>query len=511
MAYRDDRNEIQWGRDNQKKLYDMKAAVVGSGYLADMVLGGLAGISVGQIIAFDNSRLKRNERSYLIQNKKAGGQKIHEIANTLRQINNIAETIPIHGKFCEAIAYPLSPDVVIEASNDSESKEDCLRYCINYRIPYLSACADRQSSRVSSYTPSKRYKGMDSLCLETLLMEEYEGKQQSPVTAGVAAGLVLEEVRKEAFLYENSRTDRRISNNQDIYYDVYTPTAPVVGRNRRIPAFYKGKKVAVAGAGATGNIVATNLALMGVGRIDVIDFDRVEEHNLNRQLLLYERVGDYKCDVVAQRAQNIDEKIEVNAIRGKVGRVEDSTWLNRIYENEKQNWMRTHEEKFLSLKDFRKKYYETNKGEALKIIKSDDLGEYDLIFGCTDNKFARLWLNSAAMEKEVAYVDGGTDGTSGQVAAYVPGKTACIECQLSLESLAPPANIIGCAQRPEGSVVMSNMIIGSIMTAEGMKIMHYLGNHIDRPIFYSSTLPQRLMNRDFRSKHQRCQDVYEKK
>ena len=49
----------------------------------------------------------------------------------------------------------------------------------------------------------------------------------------------------------------------------------------------------VVGAGGIGNFVALNLALLGVGNIDIVDGDKIEDTNLNRQLLLYGRVGEF--------------------------------------------------------------------------------------------------------------------------------------------------------------------------------------------------------------------------
>ena len=45
-------------------------------------------------------------------------------------------------------------------------------------------------------------------------------------------------------------------------------------------------KVLVVGAGALGNEVLKNLALMGVGLVYVVDFDTIEESNLTRSVLI---------------------------------------------------------------------------------------------------------------------------------------------------------------------------------------------------------------------------------
>ena len=78
------------------------------------------------------------------------------------------------------------------------------------------------------------------------------------------------------------------------------------------------KYIAVVGCGAIGNEVIKNLTLLGVGRIDVYDFDTIEIHNLTRSILFRESdIGKYKSDVVAQRAMELDPNIKVKSFPGE--------------------------------------------------------------------------------------------------------------------------------------------------------------------------------------------------
>jgi molybdopterin/thiamine biosynthesis adenylyltransferase len=80
-------------------------------------------------------------------------------------------------------------------------------------------------------------------------------------------------------------------------------------------------RVAVVGAGAVGNEVVKNLVLMGVGTIDVHDFDRVEIHNLTRSVFLREAdVGTSKAGAVAARAAEIDPNVRVRCVEGDAWR-----------------------------------------------------------------------------------------------------------------------------------------------------------------------------------------------
>ena len=59
--------------------------------------------------------------------------------------------------------------------------------------------------------------------------------------------------------------------------------------------------VLVVGAGALGNEVLKNLALVGIGKITLIDFDTISIHNLTRSILFRESdVGSTKSSCVGQ-------------------------------------------------------------------------------------------------------------------------------------------------------------------------------------------------------------------
>ncbi len=100
-------------------------------------------------------------------------------------------------------------------------------------------------------------------------------------------------------------------------------TSDRYARHRAIEGFsqedLQASRVAVIGAGAIGNEVVKNLCLLGVGNIDVYDFDTVELHNLTRSVLLREAdVGRGKAASVAQRAADLDPAVRIEAIHGDV-------------------------------------------------------------------------------------------------------------------------------------------------------------------------------------------------
>ncbi len=75
----------------------------------------------------------------------------------------------------------------------------------------------------------------------------------------------------------------------------------------------------VVGAGALGNDVIKNLALMGVGHIFIIDFDTIEAANLSRSVLFRESDNHRsKAEVAAARAKALNPQIHVQYLNGDV-------------------------------------------------------------------------------------------------------------------------------------------------------------------------------------------------
>ena len=74
-------------------------------------------------------------------------------------------------------------------------------------------------------------------------------------------------------------------------------------------------RVAVFGTGGVGGFAAEALARAGVGAIDIIDRDKVDITNLNRQIIaLHSTVGKSKVYVMKERILDINPQCRVNAI-----------------------------------------------------------------------------------------------------------------------------------------------------------------------------------------------------
>ena len=116
------------------------------------------------------------------------------------------------------------------------------------------------------------------------------------------------------------------------------------------------KKVLILGAGGVGQHVSTYLVTNGIENITILDFDKVEISNLNRQILLTEKdIGKYKVNVVkeALNAKNKDAHIE--AINTKLDLSNVSEIITNKYDvvvDALDNW----ESKFIIFDECHKKY-----------------------------------------------------------------------------------------------------------------------------------------------------------
>ena len=75
----------------------------------------------------------------------------------------------------------------------------------------------------------------------------------------------------------------------------------------------KKSTVMIVGCGAVGSFAIEALARSGIGNLLLIDFDNIEETNINRQLFALEStIGQPKVNVAKQRIQDISKDIKVD-------------------------------------------------------------------------------------------------------------------------------------------------------------------------------------------------------
>lgn len=69
--------------------------------------------------------------------------------------------------------------------------------------------------------------------------------------------------------------------------------------------------VAVAGLGGLGSNIAVSLARIGVGHLHLIDFDRVDTSNLNRQHYFLRHLGQYKTEALKEQLLEINPYLDI--------------------------------------------------------------------------------------------------------------------------------------------------------------------------------------------------------
>lgn len=72
------------------------------------------------------------------------------------------------------------------------------------------------------------------------------------------------------------------------------------------------KTVGIAGCGGLGSNVAVALARVGIGKLIIADFDRIEEGNLNRQYFFIDQIGEYKATALKNNISKINQNVIVH-------------------------------------------------------------------------------------------------------------------------------------------------------------------------------------------------------
>ena len=76
--------------------------------------------------------------------------------------------------------------------------------------------------------------------------------------------------------------------------------------------------VAICGLGGLGSNIAIALARAGIGKLLLIDFDRVDITNLHRQQYKANQIGCYKADALAENLSEIVPYTEIQTVTAKI-------------------------------------------------------------------------------------------------------------------------------------------------------------------------------------------------
>jgi sulfur carrier protein ThiS adenylyltransferase len=99
-------------------------------------------------------------------------------------------------------------------------------------------------------------------------------------------------------------------NSKSITWEEITETHNVL-HTQGITTKLKKFTVGIAGLGGLGSNAAVSLARAGIGKLILIDFDKVELSNLNRQAYFLEHIGMYKTEAIASIIKRINPFVEL--------------------------------------------------------------------------------------------------------------------------------------------------------------------------------------------------------
>lgn len=91
-----------------------------------------------------------------------------------------------------------------------------------------------------------------------------------------------------------------------------------IEKEKKIKEKLKKSSVGIAGAGGLGSNAAVSLARAGIGRLVVVDFDKVERSNLNRQYYFKNQIGKVKVKALKDNIKKINPSVKMNIFKEKL-------------------------------------------------------------------------------------------------------------------------------------------------------------------------------------------------
>jgi adenylyltransferase/sulfurtransferase len=178
----------------------------------------------------------------------------------------------------------------------------------------------------------------------------------------------------------------------------------------------------VIGMGGLGSPVAMYLAAAGIGHLVVSDFDRVDESNLQRQIIHgQDDIGESKASSAARALAAINPRTRVDALDYEID--DDELW--------------------------------------------EQARAADVIVDCTDNFPTRFALNRVSIGTGTPLVSGAAIRWEGQVATFIPTDpdSPCYQC------LYPDESVEAATCAAEGVIAPLVGVVGSIEALEAMRVL----------------------------------------
>jgi len=271
---------------------------------------------------------------------------------------------------------------------------------------------------------------LDGGWTEDELKAAFGARQVEDVIAQMQELNLLEDAADDELVpaAERERFDRQLRYFSDLTHQGGVTPSESQARLRKA-------RVAVLGVGGLGGRVAWELACCGVGELWLIDGDRVEESNLNRQIQYVEAdIGRLKVDATAERLRAFNSRIEVKPIPR---RVESEAQLAGLIAG------------------------------ADIVVDAADWPAHEI----------EHWCNAACFDVGVPYIAMSHYPPVARAGPlYVPGKTGCFACQDLSYRREYPLYDIAIEQRrakpsPAATLGPACGLVGGMVGAE---VMHFL-------------------------------------
>ncbi len=212
-----------------------------------------------------------------------------------------------------------------------------------------------------------------------------------------------------------------------------------------------GSRVLIVGAGGLGAPAALYLAGAGVGTIGIIDHDKVDVSNLQRQIIHNTSdIGTDKVDSAMEKIRAINPDVTVRPYQCR----------------------------------------------ATAENISEIIRQYDFVVDGTDNFAAKFLINDACYFEKIPFSHAGILRFDGQLITVLPAETACYRCVFRSP---PPQGVVpSCSQA--GVLGALAGVIGSLQATEALKYLLDIGNLLTNTLLTYNALTSEFrkvrLNRD---------------
>ena len=197
-------------------------------------------------------------------------------------------------------------------------------------------------------------------------------------------------------------------------------------------------KVLIIGMGGLGCPLSIYLASLGIGSLGIVDNDKIELSNLNRQIIFNTKdIGKYKVDVAQKEIKKINNKIKISSYKVRA-----------------------------------------NESNIQKLIRN-----FDIICDGTDNFETRLLINDHCLKKKKILISAAVSGFDGHIFKFdFRKKIPCFRCFMP----ELPNQLNNC--ETEGVIPTITGIIGTLQANEVLNFILGLKSNFEKQMIIFNSI-----------------------